>query len=78
MLSELDRIADTIGTPARPPRNRNRRRIAPIPLNMTSDFGVQSAPTGTAGQRRTVIALEALSRKASTMDRLMSGIVFTT
>ena len=79
MLSELDRIADTIRTPARPPRNTTRRRIRPIP--MTSDFGVESAlpaAGGTAGQRRTANAFEALSRKASRMDRLMSGIVFTT
>jgi hypothetical protein len=79
MLSELDRIADTIRTPSRPPRPKNRRRIRPIP--MTSDFGVESplsSAGGTAGQRRTANAIEALSRKASRMDRLMSGIVFTT
>ena len=80
MLSELDRIADTIRTPSRRPRNkRNRRRITPTPLNMTSDFGVTSLPSGgTSGQRRTAGALEELSKRASTMDRLMSGIVFTT
>jgi hypothetical protein len=79
MLSELDNIANTIRTPARPPRNTNRRRIRPIAMSSlegaTSDFGVTSA---TPGQRRTRDRLEELSKRASNMDRLMSGIVFTT
>ena len=79
MLSELDNIATTIRTPSRRPKNKSKRRIRPIAMSpldgATSDFGVR---TSTSGQSRTRDRLEELSKRASNMDRLMSGIVFTT
>ena len=74
MLSELDAISSTIT-----PRRRNTQALRTLQRREgVSDFGVQSHPSRMAGERSRNYTTESVVPGAARVDRLMSGIVFTT